>query len=105
MKKQKKPLNSVALLFFMIIAAGVLTYLIPAGSYQRTEVAGRMVVDPDSFTWIESSPTRLLDVFVAVPSGMMEAANLLAPVEYLTCQCLPARQNFPGFFLLRHTSI
>ncbi len=77
MKKQKKPLNSVALLFFMIIAAGVLTYLIPAGSYERMEVAGRMVVDPDSFTWIESSPTRLLDVFVAVPSGMMEAANLL----------------------------
>ena len=77
MKKQKKPLNSVALLFFMIIAAGLLTYLIPAGSYERTEVAGRMVVDPDSFTWIESSPTRLLDVFVAVPSGMMEAANLL----------------------------
>lgn len=77
MKKQKKPLNSVALLFFMIIAAGLLTYLIPAGSYERMEIDGRMVVDPDSFRWKESSPTSLLDVFVAVPSGMTEAANLL----------------------------
>ena len=77
MKKQKKPLNSVALLFFMIIAAACLTYLIPAGSYERMEIDGRMVVDPDSFRWKESSPTSLLDVFVAVPSGMTEAANLL----------------------------
>ncbi|MBQ7795833.1 MAG: YfcC family protein [Lachnospiraceae bacterium] len=77
MKKQKKPLNSVALLFFMIIAAAILTYLIPAGSYERMEVEGRMVVDPDSFTWRESSPAGLLDIFVAVPSGMTEAANLL----------------------------
>lgn len=77
MKKQKKPLNSVALLFCMIIAAACLTYLIPAGSYERMEVDGRMVVDPDSFTWRESAPTGLLDIFVAVPSGMTEAANLL----------------------------
>lgn len=77
MNKQKKPLNSVALLFFMIIAAALLTYLIPAGSYERMEIGGRMVVDPDSFAWKESSPTGLLDIFVAVPSGMTEAANLL----------------------------
>ena len=32
MKKEKKPLNSIALLFFMIIGAVILTYLIPAGA-------------------------------------------------------------------------
>ena len=77
MKKQKKPLHSLALLFFMIIAAGVLTHLIPAGSYERLEVDGRMVVDPESFAFIESSPAGPLDVLVAVPSGMLEAANLM----------------------------
>ena len=77
MKKQKKPLHSLALLFFMIIAAGVLTHLIPAGSYERLEVDGRMVVDPESFAFIESSPAGPLDVLGAVPSGMLEAANLM----------------------------
>ena len=77
MKREMKPLHSLALLFVMIIVAGVLTYLIPAGSYERLEVDGRMVVDPESFAFIESSPAGPLDILVAVPSGMLEAADLM----------------------------
>lgn len=76
-KKEKKALNSVALLFFIIILAAVLAYIIPAGAYQRVEMDGRMVVDPDSFTFIESQPLSPFDVFVAVPSGMINAVSLI----------------------------
>lgn len=77
MEKKKKSLHSIALLFFMIIAAGVLTHLIPAGCYEQMEIAGRMVVDPDSFRFIDADPAGVMDIFVSIPSGMMQAANMM----------------------------
>lgn len=75
--QKKKPLNSVALLFFIIIFAAVLTWVIPAGTYQRTVLNGRPVVDPQSFSFIESKPAQPFDVLMAVPSGMINAVNLV----------------------------
>ena len=76
-KKEKKPLNSVVLLFFMIVLAAILTYIIPAGTYQRIEVDGRSVVDPASFQFIDAAPASLFDIFLAVPEGMLNAASML----------------------------
>lgn len=76
-KKEKKPLNSIALLFFMIAAAAVLTYIIPSGEYARVEINGRMAVDPNSFTFIDGAKISLFDIFVAVPSGMSNAVSML----------------------------
>lgn len=75
--KKKKPLNSVALLFFIIVFAAALTWIIPAGTYQRAVVNGRSVVNPESFAFIESSPAQLFDIFMAVPAGMINAVNLI----------------------------
>ena len=49
-KIEHKPLNAVSLLFFMIIAAAILTYIIPSGVYQRVVENGRSVVNPNSFS-------------------------------------------------------
>ena len=76
-KKQHKPLNSIALLFLMIIAVTVLSWLIPAGSYDRVELNGRSAVDPDSFKFIEADNVSVFDIFLAVPSGMSNAASML----------------------------
>lgn len=76
-KKEKKSLNSVALLFFMVVIAAALTYIIPAGAYERTQIGGRNVVDPNSFKFIESSPASLFDIFLAVPNGMVNASGML----------------------------
>ena len=73
----KKPLNSVALLFFITIAAALLTYVIPAGQYTRVLLNGRNVVDPASFTFIESKAASIFDIFLAVPSGMINAVSLI----------------------------
>lgn len=77
MKKKMKPINSVALLFFMIVIAAIMTFVIPAGSYERVEVNGRMAVDPSSFQFIEADPISPFDIFVAIPSGMTNAVSLM----------------------------
>jgi len=76
-KAEKKPLNSVALLFFIIVFAAILTYIIPAGSYNRVLLNGKNVVDPNSFKFIAATPASLFDIFVAVPSGMINGVSLL----------------------------
>lgn len=47
-------LSAVIILGCLIIAAGVLTYLIPAGEFQRDIVHGREVIVPGTFQYIEA---------------------------------------------------
>jgi uncharacterized ion transporter superfamily protein YfcC len=42
-------LQAVVIIFVLMIAAGVLTRLVPAGQYARVEVDGRQVIDATSF--------------------------------------------------------
>ncbi|MBN1890081.1 MAG: hypothetical protein JW850_18940 [Thermoflexales bacterium] len=41
--------QSLLILFAFMIAAGILTRLVPAGQYTRIEQAGRELIDPQSF--------------------------------------------------------
>jgi uncharacterized ion transporter superfamily protein YfcC len=50
---QKAFLQSAAILALLMLAAGMLTLVIPAGSYTRLEQDGRQVIDPASFRYIE----------------------------------------------------
>jgi uncharacterized ion transporter superfamily protein YfcC len=45
--------QSVIILFALMMIAGVLTLVVPAGSYNRTVVDGREVIDPTSFQYVE----------------------------------------------------
>lgn len=76
-KKERKPLNAVALLFFMIIAAFILSFLIPAGTYQRVVVEGRSMVDPSSFKFITPPHLTPFDIFLAVPNGLISGATMI----------------------------
>jgi uncharacterized ion transporter superfamily protein YfcC len=50
---QKAFLQSVVILLFLMIGAGILTRLIPAGAFDRVVVEGRELIDPASFRLIE----------------------------------------------------
>lgn len=52
---KKAFLTSVIILFSLMVLAGLLTMLIPAGSYDRIQVEGRETVDPDSFHTTEKT--------------------------------------------------
>lgn len=50
---QKAFIQAVVILLILMIAAGVLTKVVPAGQYDRVEVDGREVVNPATFSYIE----------------------------------------------------
>ena len=72
-KKLKIPHIFIVLGAIALLMA-ILTYVIPAGSYERTLAPdGRSVVDPGSFTFIDKNPTTLLQFLTAFPQGLIDA--------------------------------
>lgn len=62
-KKEMKIPNTFVILFIILVIVCALTYIIPAGSFERVENdAGRMVVVPDSYTETDSSPVSPLSI-------------------------------------------
>ncbi|MFW6410083.1 MAG: C4-dicarboxylate ABC transporter permease, partial [Halanaerobiales bacterium] len=65
------------LLFSIIVLVGILTYVVPAGQYERMQRDGVEVVKPGSFQYIEQSPVKIFDFFTAIPKGIHDAAFLI----------------------------
>jgi uncharacterized ion transporter superfamily protein YfcC len=77
-KKKFKIPHTYVILFSMIIIMAILTYVIPAGQYQKIESAtGRMVVDPDSYASVDSKPAMPFDVLKAFPKGLAAAQGIV----------------------------
>ncbi|WP_019230466.1 YfcC family protein [Sedimentibacter sp. B4] len=77
-KKKGKVPHTYVILFAMIIIIAILTYVIPAGQYQKIESStGRMIVDPASYQQIESAPAKLFDVLKAFPKGLAAAQSIV----------------------------
>lgn len=72
-----KGINAFVLMFIIIITMTILTYVLPAGQYDRIENNGRMVVDPESFHYIDSNPVGFLEMFNSVHLGMLEGASII----------------------------
>ncbi|MBI0579954.1 putative basic amino acid antiporter YfcC [Neobacillus cucumis] len=75
--KSERKINIFVLLFSILVIATLLTYVLPAGEYARIEANGRTTVDPHSFKWLRSAPVGLFDMIKAVPTGMVEAGNII----------------------------
>lgn len=75
-KKKLEFPHTLIIILIMIVFAAILTYVIPAGQYDRIEVAGRSVVDPSSYHIVPSNRATLFDIFVAIPSGMKAVASI-----------------------------
>ncbi|MBS4535771.1 YfcC family protein [Clostridium sp. D2Q-14] len=78
MKKFRLP-HTYALLFFIIIFAAILTYVVPAGEFDREEDPDteRIFVVPESFHKVESNPVGPFDLFKAIPQGMESAGYII----------------------------
>jgi uncharacterized ion transporter superfamily protein YfcC len=62
---KKAFLQAVAIIFLLMIAAGVLTRVVPAGQYARMEVDGRMVIDATTFTFTDRPNYQIWRWFTA----------------------------------------
>lgn len=69
--------NPFVLLFLIIIAVGLLTYIIPAGEFDRVNVGGRMGVVAGTYHPVEQSPVGFFDLFKALPIGMVKSASII----------------------------
>ena len=69
--------HAVTMLFGIIILVTLLTYVLPAGIYERILVDGRNRVVPNSYTQVASSPISLLGMFRAIPLGFKTASDII----------------------------
>ncbi len=78
-KKRFKVPHTYVILFAVILIMSVLTYIVPAGEYDRMEdpATGRTVVDPESFHSVDQSPVSFFDLFQSIPKGMTNAASII----------------------------
>lgn len=66
------------ILFLLMTVAAIATYFVPAGVYERVPgPEGRETVDPESFQRVEQNPTGVEDFILAIPNGLVDAAEVV----------------------------
>lgn len=82
-KKRKLAFPETALLLLIIIAvAAGLTYIMPAGQFERVvdEATGRELVKAGTYQVMESNPTSLVGLFSSVFRGIVKASEIIGLV-------------------------
>lgn len=75
-KKMEFP-HTLVIIMAIIVIVALLSYIIPAGVYDKVKSAdGRMVVDPSSYHLVEQNPTSIFAIFRSVIAGMKEVAPI-----------------------------
>ncbi|MEM9259126.1 MAG: AbgT family transporter [Bacteroidota bacterium] len=69
--------SPLIMLFMIVLTIGAMTWLLPAGLYERVEVDGRMRVIPGSYGVVPSTPLNLFDIFRAFPAGYKVATPII----------------------------
>ena len=66
------------ILFSLSALAALATYIVPANQYDRVEGPdGREVIDPDSYSAAEASPTSFMEFITAIPRGLVDAGEVV----------------------------
>ncbi|MCH4886308.1 putative basic amino acid antiporter YfcC [Acidaminobacter sp. JC074] len=77
--KKKKIPHTFVLLFAMVLICSVLTYIIPAGEFDRMtdEVTGKTIIVEGSYHTVDRSPTGIMDFFVSFYAGSKAASGII----------------------------
>ena len=77
-KQEFKMPHAFAILTLVIAIMCIVTWIIPAGVYQRMEGPdGRMIVNPDSFAYVENTPVGLGGFLLAIPTALSQSVNII----------------------------
>ncbi|MBU2491811.1 MAG: AbgT family transporter [Bacteroidetes bacterium] len=74
--KLKAP-NTYFIIFSLLILVALLTWIIPAGEFNRIEKNGKTIVDGGSFHLVESNEQNIGDVLKAPIKGFVEASLII----------------------------
>lgn len=71
--------HPLVLLVGFVLAAAALTWVVPAGQYDRQQdpTTGREVVVPGTYHTVAPAPVSLTDALVNIPKGMADAASVI----------------------------
>ena len=69
--------HAITIVFCIILLVTVMTYILPAGTYERINLDGRSTVVPDSYKVIDSTPIGVLQMFKAIPLGFKSASEII----------------------------
>ena len=71
--------HPLVLLTAGVILAAAASYVLPAGEYERRddEATGRVVVVAGTYEEVERNPVNLFEAMVALPRGMIDAADII----------------------------
>lgn len=77
MERKLKMPHTYALLLLMVAFACLLTYIIPAGTFDRHKVDGRTEVINNSYHHVTQSPVAPIEIMRAVPNGLILGAEII----------------------------
>lgn len=82
---QKMP-STYVILFLIVVAAAALTWILPAGEYERVLMEGvnRPTVIPGSYHTVAQNGTSFFELFTAIPKGFVGSANIIAIIMFST---------------------
>lgn len=69
--------DTYVILFLVLLLAVIATYITPAGSFQREVVNGVERVIPNTYSQVENQSAGLMDIFLALQSGMVQSGSLI----------------------------
>lgn len=77
-KKKFEVPNVYIIIMAIAFISMLMTWIIPAGSYDRIAIeGGREVVDPNTFHLVDSNPQGLFDFFKAFHTGLVDMAGII----------------------------
>jgi uncharacterized ion transporter superfamily protein YfcC len=76
MKSSRFP-DALVLIFFLIVGAQLISYVISSGLYGRIEIDGHPQVIPGSYHVISADPLPFFNFLTAIPRGMIKAADII----------------------------
>ena len=105
-KKKKFTLPHIFLLLFCIIAVcTVMTWVLPAGEFDRVVSGNRTVVVPGTYHTVEQSPVGLFSMFQQIYNGFCNAADvsMFVFISYASINIIISSGAFNGLvaFLLK----
>lgn len=69
--------HTYVLLFCLMIAAAVSTWIIPAGSFDRVVRDGRELIDPQSYHRVAAKRAGIAEILLAFPKALAEVADIV----------------------------
>jgi len=82
-KKKSRVPHVFALMFIITIIMAVLTWLIPAGQYERVKEGTVTKVVADSFKVVDANPQGFWEIFNSVVKGWVQSASMIFMVFFV----------------------